>query len=292
MSSRGEALAVQNRAESKPRIDHGYPVFHPQAALPLPLDRCRAGHIMCVCAYLALTSSAIQAQGAAQRKSATDLSAPEVMSLRRGVAKMMSRDGAPRGSADFRRGWLYWATMHLHFGDDCAGPISGSGMNGVQTFTASNDDEMATWCTCEHGTDQFLTWHRMYLWYFERVLQDAAGDSSLRLPYWDYETDGRVPPAYRDANYVNHQGQTLPNPLRVNARQPSLNAGTSPLDANVTSTSTAMADPDFLSFSNDLENTPHGAVHCATVTGGCPNGLMVPSRSLRLIPYSTRTIPI
>jgi Common central domain of tyrosinase/Polyphenol oxidase middle domain len=267
-----------------------------QSFISKPRCRCLsiAAGLATLCAsalILPLTSSAIQAQGAAQRKSATDLSAPEVMSLRRGVAKMMSRNGAPRGSADFRRSWLYWANMHLHFGDDCAGPISGAGMNGVQTFTASNDDEMATWCTCEHGTDQFLTWHRMYLWYFERVLQDAAGDSSLRLPYWDYETDGRVPPAYRDANYVNDQGQTLPNPLRVNARQPSLNAGTSPLDANVTSTSTAMADPDFLSFSNDLENTPHGAVHCATVTGGCPNGLMgsVPVAALDPVFYAHHT---
>ena len=182
---------------------------------------------------LLLDPSKIHAQ--TQRESVTDLTATELMSLRRGVARMMARNNASHGSADYRRSWVYWANMHLHFGDDCAGPIVGSGMAGVQTFIASNADETATWCRCEHGTDQFLTWHRMYLWYFERVLQEAAGDLSLRLPYWDYETNAGLPAAYRDATYVDEQGQTVPNPLRVIARQPGLNNGTSSLSSGVTS---------------------------------------------------------
>jgi Common central domain of tyrosinase len=227
----------------------------------------------------------------AQRKSVTDLTASELMSLRRGVAKMMSRNGAPRGSADYRRSWLYWANMHLHFGSDCAGPISGSGMAGVQTFTASNADETATWCKCEHGTDQFLTWHRMYLWYFERVLQEAAADPSLRLPYWDYEANAVLPAAYRDATYVDEAGHTVPNPLRVEARQPGLNNGTSSLSSGVTSTAGAMLATSFNPFSSSLEATPHGAVHCAIVTGSCPNGLMgsVPVAALDPIFYAHHT---
>jgi hypothetical protein len=231
----------------------------------------------------------------AQRKSVAALTSNELMALRRGVAVMMSRNNAPRGSADYRRSWVYWANMHLHFGDDCAGPITGSGMTGVQTFTASNADELATWCMCQHSFGgpnlQFLTWHRMYLWYFERVLQQAAGDPSLRLPYWDYETDGNLPAAYRDATYVNENGQTVPNPLRVDARQPGLNAGTSGLSSGVTSTTGAMSATSFNSFSGVLENTPHGAVHCAMVTGGCPNGLMgsVPVAALDPIFYAHHT---
>ncbi len=116
------------------------------------------------------------------RKSIKSLSPTELMSLRRGVAKMMARNTAPHGGADWKRSWIYWANMHQHFGDDCGGPISGQGMAGVKEFTATDAAETATWCMCEHGTNQFLTWHRMYLWYFERVLQEAAGDTSLRLP--------------------------------------------------------------------------------------------------------------
>jgi Common central domain of tyrosinase len=54
-----------------------------------------------------------------------------------------------------------------------------------------------------------VTWHRMYLWYFERVLQEAAGDLSLRLPYWDYETNAGLPAAYRDATYVTPRGSVF-----------------------------------------------------------------------------------
>jgi len=223
-----------------------------------------------------------------QRKSVNALSATELMSLRRGVATMMSRNSAPRDSADYRRSWIFWANMHLHFGSDCAGPISGQGMAGVQLFTASNPAETATWCKCEHGTQRFLTWHRMYLWYFERVLQQAAGDPSLRLPYWDYATDPGLPAAYRDATYVDEHGATVPNPLRVDARQASLNAGTTTLSPAVRTSAGAMTETTFVSFSSSLEQTPHGAVHCAVGVAGCPNGLMgsVPVAALDPIFYA------
>jgi hypothetical protein len=227
----------------------------------------------------------------AQRKSVNALSATELMSLRRGVATMMSRNSAPRDSADYRRSWIYWANMHSHFGADCAGPISGSGMTGVQTFTASNANETATWCKCQHGTQPFLTWHRMYLWYFERVLQQAAGDMSLRLPFWDYATDPTLPAAYRDATYVNEGGTTVPNPLRVEARQPSLNAGSSSLSASARTASGAMTSTSYVPFNNAIQSTPHGSVHCAMVTGSCPNGLMgsVPVSALDPIFYAHHT---
>ena len=225
---------------------------------------------------------------AGQRKSINALTAAELISLRRGIATMMSRNSAPRDSADFRRSWIFWANMHLHFGADCAGPISGQGMAGVQLFTASNAAETATWCKCQHGTLQFLTWHRMYLWYFERVLQQAAGDPSLRLPYWDYATDAGLPAAYRDATYVNENGATVPNPLRVDARQASLNAGTSTLAPSTRSSAGAMGATTYASFSGALEQTPHGAVHCAVGVAGCPNGLMgsVPAAALDPVFYA------
>ncbi|MER2508107.1 MAG: tyrosinase family protein [Amaricoccus sp.] len=223
----------------------------------------------------------------AARKSVTQLTAAELMSLRRGVATMMARNSAPRTSADFRRSWIYWANMHGHFGTDCRGPITGAGMAGVTVWTASNSAETATWCKCEHGTDQFLTWHRMYLYYFERVLQQASGDPNLRLPYWDYGTDPVLPAAFRATTYVNQAGQTVPNPLRVTARRAALNSGTSGLAASTTSTSNAMAATNFSTFRARLESAPHGAVHCSIASGGCPTGLMgaVPAAALDPIFY-------
>ncbi|MEA2874385.1 MAG: hypothetical protein QOH67_4367, partial [Hyphomicrobiales bacterium] len=225
-----------------------------------------------------------------QRKSINALSAAELMSFRRGVATMMSRNTAPRDSADFRRSWIFWANAHAHFGADCAGPVTGSGMAGVTTFTATFAAETATWCRCEHGTEPFLTWHRMYLWYFERVLQQAAGDMSLRLPFWDYATDPTLPAAYRDATYVNESGSTVPNPLRVAARQSGLNAGTSSLASGTTSAASAMTATSYGPFNGSLENGPHGPVHCA-VGGGCGVGLMgaVPAAALDPIFYAHHT---
>ena len=35
-----------------------------------------------------------------------------------------------------------------------------------------------------------------------------------------------------------------------------------------------MTATTFRTFRQRLEQTPHGSVHCAIVTGGCPNGIM------------------
>lgn len=42
---------------------------------------------------------------------------------------------------------------------------------------------------CQHGWEQFLTWHRLYLYNFEQQMQDI--DPTVTLPYWDW-------PMYRD----------------------------------------------------------------------------------------------
>lgn len=234
------------------------------------------------------------AAGQPIRKSITQLSAAEVASLRKGFAQMIAWNSAPRTSPEFRRSLIYWANMHLYFGSDCANPndsqqgINQPGMTGVTTWSQTNSNEQATWCKCEHGSIQFLTWHRMYLYYFERVLQAAAGDPSLRLPYFDYETDAHLPAAYRDATYVDGNGQTRPNPLRIENRRTALNTGSGTISSASTSTSGAMAQTGFNAFSDQLEQTPHGAVHCAIGVSGCPTGYMgaVPAAGLDPIFYS------
>jgi len=39
---------------------------------------------------------------------------------------------------------------------------------------------------CAHRNWWFHPWHRAYLYYFERLLQNAVGDTTLFLPYWDW----------------------------------------------------------------------------------------------------------
>lgn len=38
--------------------------------------------------------------------------------------------------------------------------------------------------SCQHGWEQFLPWHRLYLYFFEQTLQDY--DSRITLPYWSW----------------------------------------------------------------------------------------------------------
>ncbi len=45
--------------------------------------------------------------------------------------------------------------------------------------------------SCQHGWEQFLPWHRLYLYFFEQKLQDF--DASITIPYWDWA-------AYYDKN--------------------------------------------------------------------------------------------
>ena len=147
-------------------------------------------------------------------------------------------------------------------------------MSGVQLWTASNPNETQTWCECQHHNEDFLVWHRMYIWFFERVMQQASGDPNFRLPYWDYSSNGQIPPAFRDQTYVNQNGQTVPNPLYVAARKPNLNNGSQALQPPVTSSANAIAATTEPSFRSRIESTPHGSVHCGLTAGGCPNGFM------------------
>ncbi len=244
--------------------------------------------------FAAVTSANIANAATAQRKSIMDLTAQEVASLRHGVQQMMYWSKDPKGSDNYRRSWAYWANMHAHFGDDCEGPVTRAGMGGVLAIIATSDDEKATWCTCEHGTYGFLTWHRMHLYYFEKVIATAARDPALRLPYWDYEHDTKLPPAFREETYLDN-GVTKKNPLYVVARNARLNAGTAGLDPNTTSSKSAFSLADYwgggVGFNGVLERAPHGAVHCALGVAGCRTGLMgaVPAAALDPIFYLHHT---
>ncbi len=37
---------------------------------------------------------------------------------------------------------------------------------------------------CQHGWEEFLPWHRLYLYYFEQALRDI--DPTVAIPYWDW----------------------------------------------------------------------------------------------------------
>ena len=85
------------------------------------------------------------------RKNISHLTPEELRRFRAAVAQMKSLDAYPQDERSF----AYWARIHAN--------------------------------QCQHGWEEFLTWHRAYLYGFERQLQDI--DPTVTLPYWDWSAD-------------------------------------------------------------------------------------------------------
>jgi tyrosinase len=87
---------------------------------------------------------------------------------------------------------------------------------------------------CQHNTWFFLPWHRMYLYWFERVVRAALEEvdevpedvrSTWALPYWNYDRGGgtaALPPAFLEPTLAD--GETA-NPLFTDLRDADIAAG-------------------------------------------------------------------
>lgn len=83
----------------------------------------------------------------------------------------------------------------------------------ARVFTNQADPHRALalemWSTCQSHfgapgfkSRYFLPWHRMYVFYFERIVRSLSGDPKFTLPYWNYSTNdqakhGVIPPEFR-----------------------------------------------------------------------------------------------
>ena len=166
-----------------------------------------------------------------------------------------------------------------------------------------------------HGYDQdlchnddriFLTWHRSYIYAFEKMLNSALqakrGDDELELtlPYWDWTEfdpathapDG-IPKIVDEPTYQNASGGTVENPL---ARAKSLYRVVSQgltgddaythrfpaqLRANIpvleNEVDRYLTNPNFSSFQADFNFGAHGTVH--VVVGGADSSSPLPGGS-------------
>src|SRR5262249_21441353 len=211
--------------------------------------------------------------------------AKRLATLKAGVAKMKSLDTSLPTSADYRRSWRYWANIHGYYGtvspDGTVAQqiqyLQSIGMGsyvsyytGITDQTPPDSAAQTTWATCQHSSSgmqaNFFGWHRMYLYYFERVLRWAAGDDTLTLPYWDYTNPARtpLPDAFQDPK----------SPLYDWRRSEALNEGLAALNPLVTDIDGPLStDKNFLQYEGDIERGVHGNVHCS-VGQTCPIALM------------------
>ncbi len=208
--------------------------------------------------------------GVHRRRSAWDLASggtwdPVLEAYARAVARMQARPASDPTS------WSFQAALHGSY----VGPPSGSG----------------PWAECQHEGWFFLPWHRMYLYWFERIVRAAVvadgGPADFAIPYWNYEEAAprnSLPLAFREP--------TLPdgtaNPLSIPARRQSTVAAGGQLPSSLTSSAAAMATVAFSlpagidSFggapvgpshfraggTGQLEQQPHNVIHGAV--GGAP----------------------
>jgi tyrosinase len=101
---------------------------------------------------------------------------------------------------------------------------------------------------CEHGTDHFFDWHRGYLFYFEKICQKLTGKPKFGLPYWNWNQDPDINPAFLESSSPLFLGRTR------NSMSGSNSITTAELDP-------IFADTNFFTFRIQLEGTPHNTVH-------------------------------
>jgi hypothetical protein len=182
---------------------------------------------------------------------------PITLAYARAVQVMQARPASDPTS------WAYQAAIHGSY----ATPPSG-----------------AVWNGCQHRGWFFLPWHRMYLYYFERILRkavlDAGGPDDFALPYWNYDRpfpSNTLPPAFRTPTLPDGTANPLfvPAPGRdgtlVGGGQVPATATTSTLAMSRTNFSAPQGSPSFgggrvgpAHFGNGigaLESTPHNVMH-------------------------------
>jgi tyrosinase len=134
--------------------------------------------------------------------------------------------------------------------------------------TLAND----MWDTCQaHGGGDenfFLPWHRMFVYFFEKIIRSVAADESFTLPYWDYTTQDSsihsiLPPEFRQ------QDDQVLGPLYVAERNGGVNQGepmphqgvVDPINLDDLAECTYEPSGAQMGFCMRLDQQLHGAVH-------------------------------
>jgi len=188
--------------------------------------------------------------------------------------------------------WNFQANIHAHAYDkaQAAAIFDGAPDGQKQLALGPNGDGIGgIWWTCSHGhanldgseadsyAAHFTSWHRLYVWHFERVCEAVLG-KPFALPYWNYLdlTQLKLPAAVLSPK-VRVKGKLVDNALFFPDRRPDfVNNGLRAVRADPSSTDILALDTmrtkGFfdLSTSNGsfrqgfvtaLDGTPHGSVH-------------------------------
>jgi tyrosinase len=101
---------------------------------------------------------------------------------------------------------------------------------------------------CQHGTDHFFDWHRAYLFYFEKICQKLTGNAKFGLPYWNWNQNPDINPAF-----------LVPASSLFLARTRTSMTGS--WSVTTPALDPILADTNFFTFGQQIEGTPHNTVH-------------------------------
>ncbi|HEX3151239.1 MAG TPA: tyrosinase family protein [Gemmataceae bacterium] len=192
------------------------------------------------------------------------------------VAKMKTiKDGDPDN-------WVFqWYTHSVQSTTNKSAAITATYGPNPSAF---KDLAQAMWETCQahHAGDDennFLVWHRMYVYYFEQIIRDVSGHKDFTLPYWNYSAKGAdhgvIPPEF------TRKDDPVFKSLYVEKRNPGVNAGqpidhSSPGALNLDSLAECLYEPGNgrQGFNMRLDGGLHGNVH--VLVGGPQNMGSVP----------------
>jgi tyrosinase len=154
------------------------------------------------------------------------------------------------------------------------------------------------WAKCPHASQDFLPWHRVYLLFFERIVESVVGQP-FALPYWNYLDRGYrdMPEMFRPERDPDGTENALyypdRSPLCKNPDDPNVPQAEKPLIRDTDLNWKIAADQKFLErgdvfglgrgFSFQIESAPHNQVHgrIGLIKNGTPLGMATPALAAR-----------
>ena len=136
-------------------------------------------------------------------------------------------------------------------------------------------DLKTAWDNCTHSPTgkeklHFLVWHRLYIWHFEKIVRKLSGKQDFALPYWAYTnnnvTDKIMPEMLRNSQSSLYEA----------CRYDSINMG-QPLTGEIlraVDITKLMKHTDYITFCNNMNAAPHGAMHDYIGAGNDTTGLL------------------
>lgn len=166
--------------------------------------------------------------------------------------------------------WIFWWYIH-------AIPMPKSAAI-QQVFGAgsspASDLAQKAWWTCQahqsgQNTDNFLPWHRMFVYFFELQIRAVLHDDTFTLPYWNLSPgspssrSGVMPEAFRSPNdpllaslYVQDRSSGVNDGVPIDIQHPGILSAASSMAETIYSPSSPKAG-----FCNTLDFGLHSATH-------------------------------